>query len=662
LTTSFGWQASEVLQQQDIHELCRVMFDALEKKLKSEKSARQTLKENDAQGDYVVVDHAQSTHHDLINRLYQGQRFDRVRCCVCQSVSNKPATFLDIQVPLRPFGLDVSSYSSLDEAFRAMLEPERLDGPNQYYCSHCGVKQDAMLDCVYERMPYLLSLQLMRFTFDPRTGNRIKLHDRVSFPLEDWDITEFIVPSCDSPNSANSSGPSCGARGDSELFDDDEAVVCSLNEDGQQYTGSGVNGVLSASSTTEPIEDEDIELGTDSGANSGIDSSAFLFAHDLQFRPMKCFHTTPHNDRPQFMEVPAHNKHAYPLKDPAVATTSAEGHILDRTPTKVTAMETKHTAQGSTISKPPSKWVYTLFSIVVHSGSISGGHYYAYIKSFTDNQWYQFNDRHVTKASYTDLLNTFGAKQTSYASRASAYYLMYRRIDPLANEDFLSEDQFPPHIAEIQIRAEEAEEEAKRIRAMSLCKISVFTRSPGTNEVITSLVSVYKDQTMDDAIISARAALLPLYADSKDVSCRLIQYSQNHDCFGQSVDYAVWHRTTSHENAISQRDSNDLLGYSDHEVPPPPPRSTEASTSTCALGSIHTEEPKAAPACGTVGPLLVDEFINKTRTLWLEHRLNVPGALESSSVVNQWRTYEPKGKFIFPMSRFSNELTVVLMR
>lgn len=30
---------------------------------------------------------------------------------------------------------------------------------------------------------------------------------------------------------------------------------------------------------------------------------------------------------------------------------------------------------------------YELFSIMIHSGSATGGHYYAYIKSFETNQW-----------------------------------------------------------------------------------------------------------------------------------------------------------------------------------------------------------------------------------------------------------------------------------
>ena len=34
---------------------------------------------------------------------------------------------------------------------------------------------------------------------------------------------------------------------------------------------------------------------------------------------------------------------------------------------------------------------------MIHSGSALGGHYYAYIKSFQDSRWYNFNDSNVTE-------------------------------------------------------------------------------------------------------------------------------------------------------------------------------------------------------------------------------------------------------------------------
>lgn len=44
----------------------------------------------------------------------------------------------------------------------------------------------------------------------------------------------------------------------------------------------------------------------------------------------------------------------------------------------------------------PGPYVYELFAIMIHSGSASGGHYYAYIKDFNSSKWYSFNDQTVS--------------------------------------------------------------------------------------------------------------------------------------------------------------------------------------------------------------------------------------------------------------------------
>jgi ubiquitin carboxyl-terminal hydrolase 47 len=47
-----------------------------------------------------------------------------------------------------------------------------------------------------------------------------------------------------------------------------------------------------------------------------------------------------------------------------------------------------------------SPFVYELYSIMIHSGSASGGHYYAYIKDFAKGEWFCFNDQSVTRVTY----------------------------------------------------------------------------------------------------------------------------------------------------------------------------------------------------------------------------------------------------------------------
>lgn len=55
----------------------------------------------------------------------------------------------------------------------------------------------------------------------------------------------------------------------------------------------------------------------------------------------------------------------------------------------------------------PGPYIYELFSIMIHSGSASGGHYYAYIKDFRTDEWFCFNDQSVSRVSITFLHSIF---------------------------------------------------------------------------------------------------------------------------------------------------------------------------------------------------------------------------------------------------------------
>lgn len=153
MTRSFGWDSSEAWQQHDIQELCRVMFDALEQCFKNTHQA------------------------DLINNLYQGKMKDYVKCLECGFEGAREDTYLDVPLPIRPFGSN-TAYKSVEEALRAFVTPELLTGNNQYKCSRCDKLCDAHKGLKFTRFPYLLTIHLMRFDFDYQTLHRIKLNDK----------------------------------------------------------------------------------------------------------------------------------------------------------------------------------------------------------------------------------------------------------------------------------------------------------------------------------------------------------------------------------------------------------------------------------------------------------------------------------------------------
>ena len=69
------------------------------------------------------------------------------------------------------------------------------------------------------------------------------------------------------------------------------------------------------------------------------------------------------------------------------------------------------------------EFCYELYSILVHRGGAFGGHYYAFIKSFENATWYEFNDTSVSEMDITTIETKCFGGDSSYAT---AYMLMYK--------------------------------------------------------------------------------------------------------------------------------------------------------------------------------------------------------------------------------------------
>eukprot|EP01130_Rhizamoeba_saxonica_P000691 TRINITY_DN1062_c0_g1_i1.p1 TRINITY_DN1062_c0_g1~~TRINITY_DN1062_c0_g1_i1.p1 ORF type:complete len:1244 (+),score=371.90 TRINITY_DN1062_c0_g1_i1:66-3797(+) len=134
------------------------------------------------------------------------------------------------------------------------------------------------------------------------------------------------------------------------------------------------------------------------------------------------------------------------------------------------ARENKAKIESALLNGP---YVYELFSILIHRGSAVGGHYYAYIKSFSKDKWMCFNDSSVTTISSREIESTYGSAPKKIYSRytgktirsdgssgANAYMLMYRQVDPTRNIDEPSKDSIPEHVKQM-IDAENALQKEK---------------------------------------------------------------------------------------------------------------------------------------------------------------------------------------------------------
>ena len=160
LTKSFQWSANEVYVQQDIQELCRVLFEAIE----------------------ISIFLSGDDSNNFIKNLYQGKTSSVIKCLECNNKSINNDTYMDLSLPIMNIFEGIHN-KSLEMAFMNFIKPEKLEGDNKYFCEKCNKKVDAEKFSQFTFFPKILFLQLGRFYYDFETDRRQKLCDRVPFPL-----------------------------------------------------------------------------------------------------------------------------------------------------------------------------------------------------------------------------------------------------------------------------------------------------------------------------------------------------------------------------------------------------------------------------------------------------------------------------------------------
>ncbi|ESO84027.1 hypothetical protein LOTGIDRAFT_184079 [Lottia gigantea] len=166
LTRSFGWETLDSFMQHDVQELCRVLLDNIEIKMKG------------------------TCVGGTIPSLFEGKMLSYIRCKHVNYCSQKEETFFDIQ-------LNVKSKKSVNESFKEYVTVETLDGDNKYDAGEYGL-QEAEKGVIFLKFPPVLHLHLMRFMYDPLTDTNIKINDRFEFP-ERLHLDEFLQSKEETP-------------------------------------------------------------------------------------------------------------------------------------------------------------------------------------------------------------------------------------------------------------------------------------------------------------------------------------------------------------------------------------------------------------------------------------------------------------------------------
>ncbi|VDK44633.1 unnamed protein product [Taenia asiatica] len=160
LTRSFGWTTWDSFMQHDAQELCRVLLDNMECKMK---------------GTDVEA---------VIPKLFCGKMVSYIRCKNVDYGSRREEQFYDIQ-------LKVKGNRDVHDAFKEYVQVETLDSDNKYDAGTFGL-QDAEKGIKFLRFPPVLYLQLMRFQYDFMSNTNVKINDYFEFPY-DLDLSDYLV-------------------------------------------------------------------------------------------------------------------------------------------------------------------------------------------------------------------------------------------------------------------------------------------------------------------------------------------------------------------------------------------------------------------------------------------------------------------------------------
>ena len=494
LTHSFGWEGSEVFQQQDVQELTRVLFDALEETFKG------TEVEN------------------IIDELYAGELIDYLRCIDVDYQSERVDKFLDFSLAIVPFGSDRPMHS-LTECIEMYLRPEILDGDNKYYAEQFDIKTDAIKGLKFGKLPQIMSVQLKRFVYD-FSGPTIvqkKLNDVVKFPMI-LDMNRYVGKRANTTDSCTSGVES---EEQEETNEFERFLMTQIEQLKAVRESSPKQQEIDTSIVAEAMANMNIGKGQEHGTTT---TAPVAEEREHKSSLPALISELPDYEDPfgavglegeYFSEHIGTTTEATASEAPCGAEKEADAGVVYESLTRAEVLE---------LIARRGEWVYELFAVLIHSGVINGGHYYAYIKDLSTQRWFNFNDSTVTAidektvqeawgrqlsytSSYSSAMpsyygsNLYNRASTNNLSTANAYMLMYRKVAPLqgrpssadssdatssgiAESSVVTDAMVPQYIRELVETEARQEEERRRALEELRNRLSIKVYFNGTEHVI----------------------------------------------------------------------------------------------------------------------------------------------------------------------------------
>lgn len=110
-----------------------------------------------------------------IQKMFTGVTKNVTICIKCNNVSLKYEQYYELS-------LDISSSNNLEDALKKFLSKETLEGENGYYCDQCKKKTVASRQCVINKLPRILTIQIKRFFMNTHF-DIVKSHKAITYPL-----------------------------------------------------------------------------------------------------------------------------------------------------------------------------------------------------------------------------------------------------------------------------------------------------------------------------------------------------------------------------------------------------------------------------------------------------------------------------------------------
>ena len=144
---------------------------------------------------------------NLLPSIFYSKSSITTTCSECKHLSKRVDEFKFLPIPIVDCNTEsprsrqegVSDDVDVQQLLDFSMHPETMDGDNQYFCSRCNKKVDAIRSPKFESLPPVLNLQLNRYVFNMETFSKHKLATKVLLshtlvvPLENTEQKTYVL-------------------------------------------------------------------------------------------------------------------------------------------------------------------------------------------------------------------------------------------------------------------------------------------------------------------------------------------------------------------------------------------------------------------------------------------------------------------------------------